>query len=517
MKLKKVISFIVAFAILANLLWAGVVPTHAHEAMLEVSYDPCEEDQDLDSVNEAWYALVYKGECEHIGAEVQTIKYYFEEFSEGGTYTWTTNELITDEVAAAIKDAYASSMKKWNNVYFYAYDSEGRVVKRRIINIVEGTYEDHDISIYPAQKLGNVAETEPVGNGVSIETDSVNHKHFSEWLMRVNVELFCEETCNTTENVSSTVITLKERTGAHEIGHVLGLYDLDIICHYYIPEYVPSPDKQHHHELLMGYGEPQFRRGKNITYKDIAGVAITRGFHTDNDHLWIYCGMQNGNHKLLCSICNGVKTVSSLAGYTYEYYGDCLGNHNLSSGNMMAVASYETETESYDFYKCKYCKYVSSAKVEQEYSVPTSVNYTYHQYVNQVDGLEYTVIEEHNLLEDVCIVCGYVHTHSYGNGIYKNHSMHLARCECGATQMEPHYVRGSEIVNGRYATCLGCNRELDLLVDQAEIGIYSIVKVSVNGSYILDNGIVVLVDADVTAYLNGTLQFYEPDKLPSVA
>ena len=135
MKLKKVISFIVAFAILANLLWAGVVPTHAHEAMLEVSYDPCEEDQDLDSVNEAWYALVYQGECEHIGAEVQTIKYYFEEFSEGGTYTWTTNELITNEVAAAIKDAYASSMKKWNNVYFYSYDSEGRVVKRRIINI----------------------------------------------------------------------------------------------------------------------------------------------------------------------------------------------------------------------------------------------------------------------------------------------------------------------------------------------------------------------------------------------
>lgn len=33
-------------------------------------------------------------------------------------------------------------------------------------------------------------------------------------------------------------------------------------------------------------------------------------------------------------------------------------------------------------------------------------------------------------------------------------------------------------------------------------------KVSLNGSYILSNQMIVLVDEDVRAYLNGTLVFY---------
>lgn len=37
---------------------------------------------------------------------------------------------------------------------------------------------------------------------------------------------------------------------------------------------------------------------------------------------------------------------------------------------------------------------------------------------------------------------------------------------------------------------------------------------TVNGSYLLPNGIAVLVDEDVEAYLNGTLAFYESDDLP---
>ena len=44
--------------------------------------------------------------------------------------------------------------------------------------------------------------------------------------------------------------------------------------------------------------------------------------------------------------------------------------------------------------------------------------------------------------------------------------------------------------------------------------IMSITQVSVNGSYIRSDGIVVLVDADIEAYLAGTLQFYHPDDVP---
>ena len=69
----------------------------------------------------------------------------------------------------------------------------------------------------------------------------------------------------------------------------------------------------------------------SVLYKDIAGVAITRGFHTDNDHKWLNCGLQSdGNYKLVCSICNGVKQVTSLSGYTYETYGACNNRHTVS-------------------------------------------------------------------------------------------------------------------------------------------------------------------------------------------
>ena len=38
----------------------------------------------------------------------------------------------------------------------------------------------------------------------------------------------------------------------------------------------------------------------------------------------------------------------------------------------------------------------------------------------------------------------------------------------------------------------------------------------VNGSYILKNGIVVLVDSDIEAYLNGTLVFYNQNDTSDV-
>ena len=44
--------------------------------------------------------------------------------------------------------------------------------------------------------------------------------------------------------------------------------------------------------------------------------------------------------------------------------------------------------------------------------------------------------------------------------------------------------------------------------------IKSINKVSVNGSYILHDGTIMLVEEDVEAYLNDTLVFYDRDKLP---
>ena len=61
---------------------------------------------------------------------------------------------------------------------------------------------------------------------------------------------------------------------------------------------------------------------------------------------------------------------------------------------------------------------------------------------------------------------------------------------------------------------MGCRYLLDLRDDHYN-SIASITQVSMNGSYILPGGIIVLVDEDVQAYLDGTLVFYHPDDIPA--
>ena len=70
-------------------------------------------------------------------------------------------------------------------------------------------------------------------------------------------------------------------------------------------------------------------------------------------------------------------------------------------------------------------------------------------------------------------------------------------------------------MNNRYARCIGCGRRLDLNEDDARIVLTNIRQMSVNGSYVLNNGIVVLEDADIEAYMNGTLRFFDRDELPT--
>jgi hypothetical protein len=62
---------------------------------------------------------------------------------------------------------------------------------------------------------------------------------------------------------------------------------------------------------------------------------------------------------------------------------------------------------------------------------------------------------------------------------------------------------------------MGCGYLVDLRDDYYNSIMSIITQVSTNGSYILSNGIVVLVDEDVQAYLDGILKFYRPDNVPA--
>lgn len=491
----KAISILICLTIWANILSASVIQSFAHSSILDVNYDECDNNPHIDGIDEAWYFIAGNSSYSHLSHQEISIRYYFEDTSEDGSYTWT--DTISETEANEIKTAYANSMKKWNDVCFYFHSSDGFIVKYKIINVIEGTRENHNLSIYPTAGEDYYAFTESVDFGNQIET---NHFHCSNWKTRLCVYYFSSNNIYGEEHIN----TLRERTGAHELGHILGLLDVDDACSKYY-------ETDHHHELLMGYGSPTINRSENITYKDIAGVAITRGFHTDSDHKWLNMGQQsNGKHKLVCSICNGVKEVDSLSGYTYNTYNACGENHSLSSGNMFAVASYGDS----DYYKCKYCRYVVpfSSIVEQNYS-KTYYNCEMHVCVNTVPGLQYTFYEEHDIVGNKCSECETSALEIHNPYRYEkiNEYSHRAYCECGKEWTEPHVIEsGSYTGVNKYAICLGC-RAL-VTVGMTIHPTTSDLLRTENGSFILPNGVIVLVREDIEAYFAGTLEFYYPDE-----
>ncbi len=539
-KNRRLVAFAVTIALIINALILYSQPIFAHEEMLEVTYDDCIFSDYGDDMNEMWYILNWFNEQYHLSQDEYTIRYYFEDSSEDGLYTWTTD--ISESKAQEIKEAYANSMKKWNNVYFYFYNDDGTVTKNKMINVVEGNESNCNLKIYPSNGLESIASTGKGSNKEEIEIGEIRHNHYQNFKMTVYVNYFYEHTVYDHINDKYIYIseayasTVRKRTGAHEIGHVLGLYDVD---YNYEGDFIcgnADAISQHHEEILMGYGSPMTARSSEITYKDIAGVAITRGFHTDSDHKWLNFGMQdNGTYKLLCSICNGVIYVDSLSDYTYDTYGLCGGNHNLSDGNMMAVASYGDQ----DYYKCKYCRYVApfSSIVTQNYT-KSYYSDSYHKCENQVLGLEYAFYEEHTLnnhfetystdqhkaycecgeyiLQDhlvfggtnCCGVCGEPHTHDYTDHYARDTALvHKSYCACGASIPSAHVVSGS--VGGVFGRriCIFCGEIVD-----SGLSIMSPVQLphTENGSYIMPNGIIVLMDEDMTAYLEGTLEFIYP-------
>lgn len=101
------------------------------------------------------------------------------------------------------------------------------------------------------------------------------------------------------------------------------------------------------------------------------------------------------------------------------------------------------------------------------------------------------------------------HFHNPLLWMYLNSSFHRGRCSCGEWIQKAHVINASQVVNFR-TICLECHALLDLR-DDSFIGQMGIRKESANGSCVLPNGVIVLVEEDVDAYFAGTLIFYDGD------
>ena len=151
MKLFKRLFILLAFVLIIALSTNNVI--NAHSNQLDITYDYCvpkdyKDENDIgDGYEERWYQLVNKKNCTyHIPNATEgitTIKYYINPTSEDEYITWN----IIASAKYAIED-YKTSMEKWNNIYFFNYVNDGSIIKRKMINIVEGTKEDHNLIIY---------------------------------------------------------------------------------------------------------------------------------------------------------------------------------------------------------------------------------------------------------------------------------------------------------------------------------------------------------------------------------
>lgn len=551
----------------------------AHEKMLDATYDSCGV---FDEIDRVWYYLNEKGcyngptyDYHHLSQENLILKYFFSEYAYlNSSYTWTTDvDLAT---ANEIKTAYVNSMKKWNDVYYYSYDENGKKTKNSIINIVEGTSNDYNIMIYPTNNA--LLEKEGYENNAALtgffDTDyeivenntTIKHSHNNKWKMRVNIDYFH---LNSPLNINIESLNIyKSRTGMHELGHVLGLDDVDGCC-------PTSSLFNHHNESIMGYGLGNDITTKKTyaTYQDIAGISITRNFHTDDDHIWMKRVNDDNTIDLICSLCNGVKFNVILDSNQTTYNGKSLNtyksctHYNGTNYKMLHVASDKQR----DFYKCQYCRYIETIdyndkiyslnynsnivisnenisndmfikllnerQINYNFSISTASEIDITLYDSNFNKVDISItsnnndnVKEFNKILPVgtyylkadftndnssnsinIVIQGESHTHSYELKYY-NYKWHKLTCEYGDTtgDVSVHTILQSEIVNNRYAKCLGCKQRLDLNKDMALIGGMNSLatKMSKNGSYVLPSGIIVLVNEDLDAYLNNTLIFY---------
>lgn len=143
-----------------------------------------------------------------------------------------------------------------------------------------------------------------------------------------------------------------------------------------------------------------------------------------------------------------------------------------------------------------------------ENNVPTTEYYCYDS-----SNIRTYNAHIHSFIDHRCVVCyEYSQSSHYYHEPYTwiSNEKHRATCGCGKKALEGHAVsNGSFVGGGRYATCLQCGGKASIgfIID----GPWSLTSqlVTVNGSYILPNGVVVLVDEDIEPYLNGSLTFFE--------
>ena len=236
---------------------------------------------------------------------------------------------------------------------------------------------------------------------------------------------------------------------------------------------------------------------------------IVYDYDEESDELYCHLGGKDGKYHVKCSSIK-YSTIGGIISLNFTTEHSCSNNYVTSDGTA-------------------YCSCFFSCHPEHEHHYTPTADGNHHTYLCECDPP--TTPFEHDMSLPIplsgtehgrkCLDCNYVDestvgTHSFNSWVYVNNTTHRSTCSgCNArgTKTASHAFMPLEGSLLDRVVCIGCGYTKNTGSDSGQI-IMSITKVSANGSHILSDGTIMLVEEDVEAYLNGTLVFYDKDNLP---
>lgn len=243
------------------------------------------------------------------------------------------------------------------------------------------------------------------------------------------------------------------------------------------------------HPVLLGVGVPNQKDGHAV---------IAYDYDSENDI--VYCHFGFG--------ANETHIPLDLSGFT-EYRTAMVIDFNVDDNpgcnyGVTTIANNIPSTEYYSYDDCRIFTYADTHSYDYDY-----INYNAYKHVAYCECGEY-VLEDHLHLAPSydCVLCGAEHTHTYGMSYeWVSDKIHTTTCVCGETKSEGHVVSATALpIHGR-KVCLLCGGLASEGLSQMAVGSLPHTE---NGSYITSDGIIVLADEDIEAFLNGTLEFIYP-------
>ena len=223
---------------------------------------------------------------------------------------------------------------------------------------------------------------------------------------------------------------------------------------------------------------------------------------------------------------------NSIVNFNYEIYSYNMynGDYIVTSGsgqsgstfsetvNLTAYDDYNDGSDGWQYQAYKHYIRLDFGRMNtSDVSVNVSITHT-HEYTDHFETESSTqhtaycwcgdeIFETHYILNGECSKCGEPHTHSYlYHHIRMNNRLHRSYCCCGEYTLNAHAIYREDLISGNgTATCMICNGSA---TDGLVIASVNNLPHTDNGSYIMPNGVIVLVDEDIEAYFDGTLVFY---------